>query len=262
MKFFKYLISILSVFLLCSFVVSCASTISGPSGSTDISSNTTEDSSMRVDFSEMTFVAFGDSITFGADRLLGYAAMDFPYPALVAESLGFAAYSNLGVNGATFCSNKLDRLCMTDSILAYTQKADIISIMLGVNDFIASLPLGDEGDKTTATIYGSLNLIAEHLTTVHKDSFVFFMTPYKCIDGSLSYEDKNKSGYTLEDVVIAIQTVALKYNIPVLDMFHDGQFELEMYHDASDGLHPSQEFIREYTAPQIVEFIRQNYTGK
>ena len=35
--------------------------------------------------------------------------------------------------------------------------------------------------------------------------------------------------------------------------------ELEMYNANSDGIHPSQEFVREYTAPQIAEFIKENY---
>ena len=52
------------------------------------------------------------------------------------------------------------------------------------------------------------------------------------------------------------------YNIPVLDMYNNGKYELEMYYPSSDGIHPSQEFIKNYTAPQIAEFIRQNYRGK
>lgn len=217
--------------------------------------------SVTVDFSKMSYVAFGDSITFGVDAYRG-VQMEYPYSRLVADKLSLHSYSNMGVNGATFCTNTLNRVCMTERVLSYTDKADIISVMLGVNDFATSLPLGKFGDRTTATIYGSLYLMAEHLTTTQEDAFIFFMTPYKCKLEDKTYEDKNQAGYTLADVANAIKTVANKYDIPVLDMFNEGKFELEMYNAISDGLHPSPEFIAEYTAPQIEAFIRQYLKNK
>ncbi len=215
-----------------------------------------------IDFSKMSYVAFGDSITFGADYTLNYSQMAEPYPELVSQALGLSSYTNKAVSGATFCTNTLNRVCMTDRVLAHTEKANIISVMLGVNDYSASLPLGKMGDTTSATVYGSLYLIAEHLTTTQEDAFIFFMTPYKCKIGTKTYKDKNNAGYVLEDVANAIKEVGAKYNIPVLDLFNEGQYELEMYNYGSDGIHPSQEFIKEYTAPQIEAFIRQNYSNK
>lgn len=210
-----------------------------------------------IDFSKMSYVAFGDSITYGVDAYMG-VQMEYPYSRLVADNLSLYSYSNMGVNGATFCKNSLNRHCMTDTILSYNTKADIISVMLGVNDYSVSLPLGKMGDKTNSTIYGSLYLIAEHLTTTQEDAFIFFMTPYKC----KNHKTNNGYNYNLEDVANAIKEVASEYNIPVLDMFNEGKFELEMYNATSDGLHPSPEFIAEYTAPQIEAFIRQNYSNK
>lgn len=228
-----------------------------------VDDNSNEDNSSEVvDFTTLSYVAFGDSITYGADYSLSYSQMGEPYPELVSNALGLASFTNKAVSGATFCTNTLDRVCMTDRVLSHTDKADIISVMLGVNDFATSLPLGKFGDTTSATIYGSLYLIAEHLTTTQEDAFIFFMTPYKCKIGTKTYKDKNNAGYVLADVVTAIKVVASEYNIPVLDMFNEGQYELEMYNHGSDGIHPSQEFIREYTAPQIEEFIRQNYSNK
>ena len=208
-----------------------------------------------VDFNKLTYAAFGDSITFGADYSKSYAQMAEPYPQLVGKELKLAGVKNLGISGATFCQNNLDLACMTDKILSYNQETDIISVLLGVNDFNRSFPLGEMGDKTTETIYGSLYLIAEHLTTTHKDAFVFFMTPYK---ERRAWSD-NKD-YKLTDVVKAIKVVGAKYDIPVLDLHNKGQFEdVEMYNSDNDGLHPSQEFMRNYAAPQIAQFIRDYY---
>ena len=124
--------------------------------------------------------------------------------------------------------------------------------MLGVNDWASNLPLGSIEDTTNTTIYGCLNLIAKHLTTTYKDSFVFFMTPYQT---TLVRE----GDYALTDVVKAIKEIASIYGIPVLDMYNVGRYVLEMYNDDSDGIHPSQEFIKQYTAPQIAAFIKSNY---
>ena len=207
-------------------------------------------------FNELYYVAFGDSITYGWVNSL---QMESPYPETVADILGIGSVYNGGLPAGTLGSNNVGFPCATDGILASTGNIDIISMMLGVNDYASSVPLGNINDKTKDTVYGSLNLIAEHLTTNFPDAFVFFMTPYKCKLTNGTYKDKNSAGYTLENVANAIKHVAARYNIPVLDMFNEGQFELEMYNFGSDGVHPSQEFIKEYTAPQIAEFIKQNY---
>ena len=47
--------------------------------------------------------------------------------------------------------------------------------------------------------------------------------------------------------------------ISVLDMYNYGNFELEMFKDYSDGTHPSEDFYENYSAPQIVQFIKDNY---
>lgn len=208
----------------------------------------------EVNYYELTYIAYGDSITYGVDGVNGNR-MDNPYPTLVAERLGLKSYSNNGVSGATFCSNTLNRTNMTANILASKEKADIISVMLGVNDFIANLPLGAPSDKTNSTIYGSLYLICEHFKAYYDDSFVFFMTPFPYKNGTT----KNTQGYLLKEVSEAIKYMAEKYNYPVLDMFNNSSYELEMNSGSGDGLHPSQEYFNKYGAPKIVSFIKKNY---
>ena len=181
--------------------------------------------------------------------------MDEPYPQLVGKELNIANVKNLGVSGATFCKNDQDAVCMTENIISYSQKADIISVLLGVNDYNRSFPLGQLDDKTADTIYGCLHLIAEHLTTTHENAFVFFMTPYK---ERSSWSDNEE--YKLTDVVEAIRIVGSQYHIPVLDLHNTGRYEeVEMYNTDNDGLHPSPEFIRDYAAPQIAQFIKDYY---
>ena len=162
--------------------------------------------------SELKYVAFGDSITYGDDATPAHAQMDKPYPAAVKELLSLKEASNQGLNGATLV-NANEEACRTLTILSYNENADIISVLLGVNDYQQSLPLGTLSDSTTSTIYGSLNLIAEHLTKEYTSAFIFFMTPYKAMPNGKDCTEPNAAGYTLADVANAIKEVAEKYNI-------------------------------------------------
>lgn len=228
-----------------------------PSNTTDehtLDGSTCTVCKFSVDYSSLTYIAFGDSITFGIDGVV-WGRMESPYPTLVADTLKLKSYSNKGISGATFCKNELNRANMTAQILSCTESADIVSLMLGVNDFAVSLPLGTKDDKTNDTIYGSLYLICEHFRKNYPNSFVFFMTPFPYKNGTKA----NAEGYLLEDVADAIKYMAKQYGYPVLDMLEVSEYEAEMTSGKGDGLHPSQQYFIDYGAPKIVDFIIKEY---
>ncbi len=244
-KFFRYFVVFLFVFTILSLVVLPLN----KSGKDKDS-----DEKTFVDFSQLSYVAFGDSITEGVDGI-DWGLMEKPYPVLVKETLNLASVDNRGVSGSTFCPNTLGRTNMTQRILKFYGDADIISVMLGVNDYCVNLPLGTTSDIDNTTIYGSLHMIAKHFRKNYSESFCFFMTPFKKENGT----NINSQGYTLEDVANAIKYIGNKFEIPVLDMYTYGNYEVEMNLPESDGLHPSQEFMKKYCAPKIVRFIKDNY---
>lgn len=247
---------ILVIFVLCA--VSCVGALIPAVDSTPTPNTSLEDDpSFDIDFSRLTYCAYGDSITYGANYLDSYKQMENPYPTLVANTLGLKSYRNAGVSGATLISNANDgRVCVAEIVKDNKQSYDIISLMAGVNDFSISAPLGVFGDVDTSSVYGSLDFIAKTLKSNNPSAFIFFMTPYKKGNGTT----KNSNGYTLLDVAKAVKTVAEKYYISVLDMYEDGKYEVYgMYGENSDQLHPNQDFVTMYTAPQIVRFIRANY---
>ena len=257
-QIFKFLIIISLIFVSESCI---SSAIPSVPKEDDFVENGSTNSPEIVDdssFEGLTYLAYGDSITFGLTPISGATMLD-PYPQLVSGMLGFNSVYNEGYCGGTLAGNNIGYVCVSDRIISDSKDADIISVMLGVNDYANSLPLGSIDDKTNDTVYGGLNLIADFLTSSYENAFIFFMTPYKFKPSTGLCTHKNMAGYTLEDVANAVKQVAADYNIPVLDMYNKGHFEIEMYNSNSDGVHPSQEFIREYTAPQIAEFIRQNY---
>lgn len=207
--------------------------------------------------SDITYLAFGDSITYGADHANNYAKMPEPYPELVAATLGFRSVKNLGISGATLVRGRVNRVCMTDRILSSELEGELISVLLGVNDYADGSPLGTPDDKEPSTVYGALDSALRHLTEKHPDSKIFIMTPYEtCIKG-VPGTDKNSEGYTLPDVAHAVREVAERYRVPVLDLYREGGYAEEIASPTSDGIHPSPEFVREHTAPQVAAFIEK-----
>lgn len=223
------------------------------------SSSSSSNTINEIDFSDKSYVAFGDSISFGAENSNNYEQMETHYPKGVAERLNMASYDNQAVNGATMTYDKKSGLCcMSQKILNLTTDYDIISVMLGVNDFTQNRPLGKMGDTSYDTIYGALFSTMNYLTTTFPNSYIFYMTPYK-LNKPLHYLQANDLGYYLLDVCNAIKEMAIQFDIDVLDMYTYGNFELEMYDKDSDGLHPNQDFVTTYTIPQIANFIKENY---
>lgn len=241
--------------------ISNSETSSNESSSNETSTSNKENSSTSINqikWDELNYIAFGDSITFGADYSNSYQQMTTPYPTAVGNMLGLKSVNNQAVSGATYSKHE-ELYCMSERILRTTTEADIISVMLGVNDYTRSQPLGKMGDNDLTTIYGAINKTMEHLTTNYPNAYIFYMTPYKIASNSYYWQNKNEQGYYLIDVCNAIKETAELYNIDVLDMFEYGNYEEEMHDADSDGIHPNQDFVLSYTAPQIVQFIKKNY---
>ena len=199
---------------------------------------------------DVYYVSLGDSITYGYDGETGIR-MGHPYPCQVSDALHLEKHLNLAVSGATVSygsagNNTVNQLFVVPS------DADMVSVMIGVNDFGSNTPLGAFGDSTPDTVYGGLDYLAKGLKEKCPDAFIFFMTPFKF----LSYPGQNAVGYALKDVANAVEDVCEKYGLPVLDMYEDGMFSWEN-DPRCDGLHPTQSFFKRFTTKQIVDFVKR-----
>ena len=122
-------------------------------------------------FEELTYVAFGDSITFGADYTRNYSQMDNPYPKLVFQQLNLKSYTNYAISGSTIATGVDDLPSIYNQIISSDTKADIISVMGGVNDYNRNVEIGSINDNNTTTFYGSLKAICETLLNKYSTSF-------------------------------------------------------------------------------------------
>lgn len=209
-----------------------------------------------LDFSKYSMNCLGDSITYGYAPKSGGEQMEQPFPAQLKKYLGLKKVRNYGVSGATLSVNTADRVILSQSYKEMDNDAQIITVMGGSNDFERGLPLGNVNDTQNTTVYGALDVLARGLKIKYPNAFIFFMTTFQVGDYLPAV---NSAGYTLEDVADAVIEVCAKYDIPVLDMYREGKFELEMNTESSDGSHPSQAFFEKYTVPQIARFLEDHY---
>ena len=222
---------------------------------TEENEDNTEITVTDVDFSELNYVAFGDSITYGVDGQTK-KRMNSPYPTLVGNTLGLRNVLNYAVSGSTITS--IEGLTNVNSQYSKsTSKADIVSVMIGVNDYARSAELGTITDTGLSTVYGGLNTLVKGLKEKYPDAYIFFMTPMPCYREEIT---SNATGVELVEVVSAIKEVCQKNNIPVLDLYTVGGYTMDA-DPYSDGIHPTQNFFVKYTAPIIAEFIKENYKG-
>lgn len=146
---------------------------------------------------------------------------------------------------------------MINNIDNMDENADIVSVMGGTNDCYQSCPIGTINDVGTSTFYGRIKLLVTTVKAKYPNAFIFFMTPYQSKTDSCYIGNEN--GNVLKDYADVIIEICNLYDISVLDMYNYGNFELEMFKDYSDGTHPSEDFYENYSAPQIVQFIKDNY---
>ena len=233
-------------------IISCCAIFIKPNRTTPEEDNNIPAS---VDWSQLTYTALGDSITYGA-TLEGKT--DSPYPVLVAETLDLLYYYNFASGGDTLSLGG-EYGSIIQQLRRIPTKSDIISIMGGTNDFAQNMTIGTINDSDLNTVYGALKHIASTLKQTHPNSFIFFMTALPMGDKKL--EQFSATQYKISDINDAIKNVALMYNIPVLDTYNLAGYQNEMNNaEVTDGCHPSANFHKNNLAPLIANFIKENYS--
>lgn len=235
--------AIVSVILTVIFNCLCACSLVFPWEST-------ENGGKEVDFTQMTYVAFGDSITWGEDGQT-HQQMKGTYAQLVAESLELKKVENCGKRGASV-TFRTSSPYIGEQLVVAPAKADIVSVMIGVNDFLGAHTLGTIEDTTADCVYGGLNYLVKELLKKYPNAFIFFMTPLQQWKNS----ETNDANYRLIDVANAIKEVCAANGVAVLDLYATGEFS-NLTDPNSDGLHPTQQFVTDYAAPKIAQFIQE-----
>ncbi|MDR1341449.1 MAG: SGNH/GDSL hydrolase family protein [Prevotellaceae bacterium] len=176
---------------------------------------------------KIKWVAIGDSITYLNDHLdeTGHR-VEKGYLTRVTEKLPDMAYVNKGYNGWTTggIADKIDELGL--------EKADVYSVFLGTNDWWRGRPVGlmadYENSTGSGTVYGAFRIIIDKLRSLNDKAPIILITPLQRGDFVYIGNYKNnaygsyseKHGQALSDVVKAIQKIARKEKLEVIDLYH------------------------------------------
>lgn len=207
----------------------------------------------RTIYSGMTIACIGDSITYETSHA------DPGYVKKLGQELG-ANMVNLGMSGAVLCAGGT-RGCRI-GVLApnYLQNADVVTIMLGSNDWDAATDsqysLGDINSTDTCTIYGAARMWCEKIqelkqTEDYANTKFYFMTPpIISWNGSMGGKnwDQNKvniHGFKFRDLCQAIIDVCYEYTVPVIDLnlysgiYYNSAEDENATQYGGDGIHPN-----------------------
>ena len=144
---------------------------------------------------------------------------------------------------------------------------DMIVIFGGVNDHIQGSPFGTDSDTDWDTyILASMKYCLDYLINTFPTAQIVAILP-------LQYNRKNNvvNGLNLEGYVEKMKEVYDDYSVATLDLFHEGGFRAwnatfnerfgmlagsaDPAQQVHDGLHPNQEWDNNYLAPQIYNFL-------
>jgi len=163
------------------------------------------------------------------------------YIAEVDAALGLTGTDVRGVGGDKVSDQLADLNTLLGSSPNHFVNYDVVSLLVGVNDYAVDTPLGASTDTTaTATYAGYLKNFIETLLTAAPDIQFYIMTPPPGDNLSVPYETANGAGWTLSDLSILIGKICGLYSIQCIDLYSFSQFNLQTIPTyTSDGLHPN-----------------------
>lgn len=187
-------------------------------------------------------IFLGDSITFGGT-----------YPATLKLALELLEATKLATNGWT----SADLVNNKEKIPADT---DVISVWIGINDFIQGRPLGVNTDRDNETFYGSLHTLCSYLAQNFVGKKIGFYTPLHCNHNAFTSPDSlNKQELKVEDYRKVIHEVCSYYSIPVCDLHAVSgiapYIESHRVLYTSDGLHLNAKGY-EKVVPCMIDFLQ------
>lgn len=153
-----------------------------------------------------SYLALGDSIT---DPNFN----DPNYPYLIKDAMGFSEVINAAASGRTMST--VHSNSQFSSLTAGIYDFDLVTIMLGVNDWMRNAPLGEvqpiKSSFDEGTFCGCYQSVVEHILSNNITTTLVLLQPIQYIGHE---GNQNTEGYTLDDLRQKIVEIAELYNIP------------------------------------------------
>lgn len=206
------------------------------------------------------YYVIGDSITWQDGHVYGGTNdVAVGYPTLVGESLGFKSVINKGIAGASIAKNKnypSNGSILLDNDFSDVKNADLVTILVGTNDFKLDVPLGKINNDEERFFYGSYNKLIYLLKKINPKVEIVLVTPLHRDNSNYKSDTINDAGFQLSDYQQAIINIAKKFNLKVIDLYRNSIIQEEtLYKYTIDGLHPNNDGY-EKISKEMVKFLK------
>lgn len=180
----------------------------------------------------------GDSITYG----YGLTDKDDNYTKTVNSLLGFSKLNNYGVSGSLISKHTSRSDSFLERYSSMVNNADLTVVYGGVNDYIASVPIGTFGGDNEYEFISAYELLIKGILQNNNTKHLICVTPFQVNGQGMYHIDWiNKAGHKLIDYINAIYKVCEKYGVPVIDLYRESEINsltYELY--TQEGLHPNE----------------------
>ena len=197
------------------------------------------------------WLAVGDSITEGANE----------YPSRANDHLGFTLIND-GYGGSTMAMRSGQNETFNPYSFVYKAKNSLeftshtlLTILYGTNDWSNSVPIGTIDSVDEYTYMGALNVGIAKALTDNPDLKIVLITPTFRRNAKTT---ENTIGLKLIDYVDALIEIGFKYNLHVIDLYHQSGFnDITIEHYTDDGLHPNeygQPILGQITTSELMRY--------
>lgn len=172
-------------------------------------------------FEGNSLVAFGDSMTRGAEADTDRGTTKYSWTTYLPHEIGASKVYNYGVSGSAVAvrSNRKDSFQERESwINSNSKHPDTILVLVSINDFRHNVPLGSFNIRSRTTFYGGLRNFTEYLLRNDPKSKIIYMTPLIENRPPVSTYQHNIFGLNQTDYARAIKKVTSYYGIECIDM--------------------------------------------
>ena len=139
---------------------------------------------------------------------------------------------------------------------------DLVIIFGGINDFIQSVPFGESGGDVTTEFIPAVDYFFDYVINNFTQARIVVLSPLRTYN---IYP--NKVGKIQQEYADYIKSKAKEYCFPILNLteesgfcpyitsFRDRWTLIPSGYDITDGVHPNEEYEREFLAPMIKNFL-------
>ena len=216
-----------------------------------------------LDAANIDFTGLGDSITFGQGSTSGNTS----YLDIINGILGFKTYTKLAVS-STSAMPKAGQPELFTQVLSIPAGTDLITVMIGVNDYFYGNALGDVQtvlnknyaslDKTSS-FTEALRYNLETIRINHPNTKVIFITPIRTVNTALSAVSP------LINYVNNAVAIANYLNIPVVNAYNNsGIYDGNASSFIPDTVHPNDAgytLISKLVLSNLISNNQEAYTG-